>query len=186
MGIGTLKKRVYDFKEYVYRQILDKKGKFIYKQLRMSTDTIPITNDNRIYLKLVATNENNRNNGIAEKLLYYVCNMEGYKECLLEVLSKNINAHRLYKKLGFKNIKKVLIFFFYARTGKPYIYEKNKMRNAGQTGILFYEAEFKALSCSSMCFKNLFSRSLSFSHAFSNSSLSIKFICSLLCSSCSS
>lgn len=127
LGVSTLKDRVYDFKEDVCKQIFKKKGKLIYKQLRMSTDTVPITKDNQIYVELVATSENHRNKGIAGKLLYYVCDMEGYKECHLEVLSKNKNAHRLYKKLGFEEYKKSFNFFtFIQGLGSPIFMKKIK------------------------------------------------------------
>lgn len=127
LGVSTLKKRVYDFKEDVCKQIFKRKGKLIYRQLRMSTDTIPITNDEQIYVELVATNEKHRNKGIAGKLLDYVCEMEGYEECHLEVLSKNKNAHELYKKLGFKEYKKSFNFFtFIQRLGSPIFMKKTK------------------------------------------------------------
>lgn len=127
LGVSTLKNRVYDFKEDVCRQLFKRKGKFIYKQLRMSTDNIPIKNEEQIYIELLTTCENHRNKGIAGKLLDFACDMKGYEECHLEVLSKNVNAHRLYKKLGFEEYKKSFNFFtFIQGLGSPIFMKKTK------------------------------------------------------------
>ncbi len=67
-----------------------------YKRLDLSND---------VYHLFV--NENFRKKGIASKLLNKIYN----KDILVEVDEKNIKAINLYKKLGFKEIKKISNYY---------------------------------------------------------------------------
>lgn len=58
-----------------------------------------------IYVDVLATTKKARGRGVATKLLEYVFSLPKYKECYIEVLSKNLNAIRLYEKSGFITYK---------------------------------------------------------------------------------
>jgi ribosomal protein S18 acetylase RimI-like enzyme len=66
-----------------------------------------VKNDTDICIDYIATDESYRGKGIATKLIEYVCNGLGYKECYLEVLSRNVTAKRLYEHTGFVEYKRV-------------------------------------------------------------------------------
>ncbi len=66
--------------------------------------------DNKtIYLSYLVVNEEYRNQGIGTKMIRYACRTskkEGYSYIVLNVDNDNMDAERLYKKLGFVVIGK--------------------------------------------------------------------------------
>lgn len=112
LGLGTNEKRVAHFDVDVCQKIFGTvKGYIISKQLGMILETPTVKNDTDLYIDYLTTDVSMRGKGIGTKLLDFACQLPGYQECYIEVLSKNIKAKRLYEMLGFKAYKKGYNFF---------------------------------------------------------------------------
>ena len=60
--------------------------------------------NNTIYLSYLVVKEGYRNQGIGTKMIQYACRIsknKGYSYIMLNVDDDNLNAERLYEKLGF-------------------------------------------------------------------------------------
>jgi ribosomal protein S18 acetylase RimI-like enzyme len=95
------------------------KGSIIYKQMSSIFQSQAVKNDTDLYIDVLATSKEARGRGVASKLLEYAFSLSQYKECYIEVLSKNLNAKRLYEKSGFI-ISKKKIFSFTVLMGLGY------------------------------------------------------------------
>jgi ribosomal protein S18 acetylase RimI-like enzyme len=62
-----------------------------------------VNNNTDIYIDVT---KNARGRGVATKLLEFAFSLPEYKECYIEVLSKNLTAKKLYEKCGFIVYKK--------------------------------------------------------------------------------
>lgn len=120
LGIATNKQRPLKFTSDVCKQLFGKiKGGIIYKQLN-GILTKPVVNKNdELYVDHLATSQNARGKGIGTTLLKYAFAMPGYITCYLEVLSKNLNAKRLYESLGFEIYKKQYSLLALQGSGNP-------------------------------------------------------------------
>ena len=76
--------------------------RFYYKVMR---DAV-VVNDNQIYLNSLVIHPSFRRQGIATQLIEYLLDEIKVSEYLLDVMKTNQEALALYKKLGFKVIKK--------------------------------------------------------------------------------
>ena len=66
-----------------------------------------------------------RNRGIATKLLNFAGELPLFKECYIEVLSKNATAIKLYENLGFSVHKRSFNFFTFTQgLGHPIMMKK--------------------------------------------------------------
>lgn len=70
---------------------------------------VPLTSyvqsEDQVYISCICVHQSLRGNGIGEQLLSYVIERNKDKEQLLHVLSDNVNAIDLYKKVGFRILK---------------------------------------------------------------------------------
>ena len=58
------------------------------------------------YIECVATSVKARRKGVSTALFRYVMNQAPYRRYILEVVDTNVNACRLYEKLGFKELER--------------------------------------------------------------------------------
>ena len=101
------------------------KGRIVYHILHKAGGKPTVKNDTDLYIDFLSTNVQNRKQGIATKMLDFACGLPVYKECYLDVLSKNDSAARLYQKLGFVVYKKAFnIFTFMQGLGHPILMKK--------------------------------------------------------------
>ena len=82
------------------------KGTVLFKQLNVIFQSQVVKSDTDIYIDILATTKAAKGRGVATRLIEYVLSLNEYKECYIEVLSKNLNAKRLYEKIGFAIYKK--------------------------------------------------------------------------------
>lgn len=82
------------------------KGFILCKQMNSIFQSQVVEKDTDIYIDVLATTKNARGKGVATRLLEYAFSLPEYKECYIEVLSKNLNAKKLYEKKGFSVYKK--------------------------------------------------------------------------------
>ena len=111
------------------------KGSIFCKQLNQIFQSQVVKKDTDLYIDVLATTKNARGKGVATRLLEFAFSLPEYKECYIEVLSKNENAKRLYEKCGF-TIHKKKLFSLITLMGHGYPilmkrfmpgwYEKNK------------------------------------------------------------
>ncbi|MDF2588672.1 MAG: family N-acetyltransferase [Anaerocolumna sp.] len=87
------------------------KGSIICKQMNAIFQSRIVKNNTDIYIDVLATTKNARGRGVATRLLEYTFSIPNYKECYIEVLSKNLNAKKLYEKIGFITYKKKPLSF---------------------------------------------------------------------------
>lgn len=105
------------------------RGSMIYKQMNSVFQSQIVKKDTDLYIDVLATSKEARGKGVATQLLEYAFSLPQYEECYIEVLSKNLNAKRLYEKIGFIAYKKK-IFYFTAFMGMGYpirMKRKNKL-----------------------------------------------------------
>lgn len=95
------------------------KGSVLYKQMNLIFQSQTVKKDTDIYIDVLATAKNARGRGVATRLLEHAFSLPDYKECYIEVLSKNSNAKRLYEKSGFI-VCKNLPFSFVSLMGLGY------------------------------------------------------------------
>ncbi|MPW26845.1 GNAT family N-acetyltransferase [Alkalibaculum sp. M08DMB] len=77
------------------------KGSIIGKQMNLVFQRQVVKKNTDIYIDVLATTKNARGRGVATRLLEYAFSLPKYEECYIEVLSKNLNAKKLYEKSGF-------------------------------------------------------------------------------------
>ena len=126
MGLGTNVKRAIKVDRQTCEEIFGRgKGRIVYRILHKADGKPAVKNDTDLYIDFLATNVQNRKQGIATKMLEFACGLPVYKECYLDVLSKNDSAARLYQKLGFVVYKKAFnIFTFMQGLGRPILMKK--------------------------------------------------------------
>ena len=106
LGLGNSQKRAITLKKETCRKLFGAfKGTMIYKQMGSMLEKITVQNENEGYIDYITTDAQFRGMGIGTRLLQYVCNNLPYEYYILEVLLKNMNAIKLYEKLGFNRIK---------------------------------------------------------------------------------
>ncbi|HAX73501.1 MAG TPA: hypothetical protein DCY20_08250 [Firmicutes bacterium] len=112
LGIGTNKKRLFRFNEAQCKNLFGKfRGKVILKQLSDIFTKPCVKGDKDLYIDFLTTSASMRRKGIASMLLEFACLIPDYETAYIEVLSKNLNAKRLYEKLGFSVDKKYYYSF---------------------------------------------------------------------------
>jgi len=126
LGLGTNFKRALKFDKQLCIQLFGKvKGITVHNLLHKIAEIPAVKKDTDLYIDYLATNPQMRNKGIAAKLLTFACELPQYKDCYLEVLSKNVSAMRLYQNFGFTMHKKRFdIFTFMQGLGYPVILKK--------------------------------------------------------------
>ena len=126
LGLGTNTKRALKFDKQLCRELFGKtKGRIVYNLLHKLAEIPAVKKDTDLYIDYLATGLQMRNKGIATKLLTFACELSQYRECYIEVLSKNISAIKLYQKLGFVMHKKRLSIFTLMRgIGYPIMMKK--------------------------------------------------------------
>jgi len=126
IGIATNKIRPLNFDENICKKLFGKnKGKILSKQMNSIFQSPVVTNENELYIDVLATAKDFQNKGIATELLKYIFNYKDYKTFFVEVFSKNTNARNLYKKNGFRLLKeKKFSFMRFLGAGYPILLEK--------------------------------------------------------------
>ena len=126
LGLGTNLKRALKFDKQKCEGIFGKtKGRIVYNLLHKMAEVPAVKNDSDLYIDYLATDLQMRNSGIATKLLTFAFALPQYKECYIEVLSKNITAKKLYQKLGFTvHEKNFNIFTLMQGLGYPIMMKK--------------------------------------------------------------
>lgn len=87
------------------------KGMILCKQMNVIFQSQVVKGDHHLYIDVLATTKEARGRGIATKLIEYAFALENYQDCYIEVFSKNINAKKLYERMGFEAYKKSKISF---------------------------------------------------------------------------
>jgi ribosomal protein S18 acetylase RimI-like enzyme len=105
------------------------RGAIICRQMNLIFQRQVIKKSTDLYIDVLTTTKNARGKGVATGLLEFAFSLPEYKECYIEVLSKNANARRLYEKCGFTTYKKKL-FSFITLMGHGYPIMMKRM-NAG-------------------------------------------------------
>lgn len=90
-----IEKEILSDTDSIYNYVVDDKV-LGYLEIRLVDEVLDIMN--------LFVNEENRRQGIATSLMNEMIEKEKYNRIMLEVNEKNINALRLYQKLGFKEI----------------------------------------------------------------------------------
>ncbi len=90
-----IEKEILSDTDSIYNYIEDNKV-LGYLEIRLVDKVIDIMN--------LFVNEENRNQGIASALMNEMFNKEDYNRIMLEVNENNVEALKLYSKLGFKEI----------------------------------------------------------------------------------
>ena len=107
LGIATNQIRPIKFEMDICIKLLGKyKGTLICKQMNAIFQSQAVKEDTDLYIDVLATSKAARGKGVATKLLNYSFNLQNYENYYIEVLSKNVNAKRLYEKIGFAVYKK--------------------------------------------------------------------------------
>lgn len=120
LGIATNKQRPLLFSSDICKQLFGNiKGGIIFKQLNAMLTKPVVNKDDELYVDHLATSQKARGKGIGTTLLKYAFAMPGYTVCYLEVLSKNLNAKRLYESLGFVVYKKQYSLLALQGAGNP-------------------------------------------------------------------
>lgn len=86
-------------------------------------------NPSELYLCAVAVAASARGKGIGTSLIHYVFNLakkNNYKAILLDVNNSNERAHKLYKKMGFIDVKKSNFGFLTKKAGFSAVYRMRK------------------------------------------------------------
>lgn len=102
IGVANNKVRPIRFDPGWCRQIYGTiKGTILSKEMNMIFQSQAVKADTDLYVDILATASEARGMGVATTLLQFAFSMKGYSEAWIEVLSKNLNARRLYEKVGF-------------------------------------------------------------------------------------
>ena len=112
LGIATNRIRPIKFDLDQCVRILGKrKGYLVCKQMNLIFQSKVVKKETDLYIDVLATTRNARGRGIGTKLLEFAFAFPTYKDCYIEVLSKNHNAKRLYEKCGFVTYKRKFVSF---------------------------------------------------------------------------
>ena len=112
LGLGTNSIRPLKFHKDTCVKLFGKvKGSILEKQMNAIFQSKTVKENTDLYIDFLATAKSSRGKGIATKLLEFSFSLSGYTDFYIEVFSKNINAKRLYEKLGFSIIKKNKLSF---------------------------------------------------------------------------
>ena len=107
MGLATKDVRPLDFKRDVCIRLFGKlKGKILSKQMNAIFQKTVVKGGRDLYIDVLATAGKARGKGVATTLLSHAFALNEFDYCYIEVFSKNENAVRLYKKMGFSVYKK--------------------------------------------------------------------------------
>ncbi len=82
------------------------KGILLQKEMNAIFQSQVVKEDYDLYIDVLATSVQSRRKGVATRLLEFGFNLPGYTNYYIEVMSKNIDAKRLYEKVGFVEYKK--------------------------------------------------------------------------------
>lgn len=100
------------------------KGKIFCWQIEKIMSKVIVESEKECYIDFLAVAKNARRRGIGEILLNYIHNDKRYEKYTLEVLSKNINAKKLYENVGYIVIKEEKnIFMRLSGQGSAFIME---------------------------------------------------------------
>lgn len=106
MGIATNEVRPLKFDSHVCVNYFGKiKGKILSKQMNAIFQAPIVKGDKDLYIDVLATAGKARGKGVATTLLKYAFDFKEFDNYYIEVFSKNENAVRLYKKMGFSIYK---------------------------------------------------------------------------------
>lgn len=106
LGLGDMHKRPVQIKKETCQMLLGKlKGALIYKQMGGMLHEITVHDADEGYIDYLTTSVHHRGKGIATKLIEYLCDELPFKRYSLEVLSKNLNAKKLYEHIGFTFVR---------------------------------------------------------------------------------
>jgi len=104
LGLGNSQKRAVTLKKETCQRLFGKlKGTMIYKQMGSILEKITVENEG--YIDYITIDTQFRGMGIGTRLLQYICDNLQYEYYTLNVVSKNVNAIKMYEKFGFKQIK---------------------------------------------------------------------------------
>jgi len=81
-------------------------GELAYRVMKSEFNTALPYDDTTGYIECVATMTRDRGKGISSSLLKYVMEKLPYRRYVLEVTDANEAAHRIYSKLGFREIER--------------------------------------------------------------------------------
>ena len=126
LGIGTNAKRAIKLDKQICKEVFGKgKGAVIYNTLYKVAGIPAVKKETDLYIDYLATDAQKRKQGIATKILTFACELPQYRECYIEVLSKNVSALRLYQDFGFTLHKKSFnIFMLMQGFGYPIMMKK--------------------------------------------------------------
>lgn len=106
MGLGNSERRAVRLDRDACIQLFGKwQGKMLYKQMGGMLEKINVQHGQEVYIDYVTTSQTYRGKGIASHLFKYVFETLPYTTYTLDVMSKNVNALRLYESLGFRKVK---------------------------------------------------------------------------------
>ncbi len=107
LGISTNKVRPMKLDIDTCKELFGKiKGSIICTLSNFVFQKPAVKEDTDLYLETLTTSETARNKGVATALLQHSLTIESYENVYLEVFSKNIDAKRLYEKIGFVECSK--------------------------------------------------------------------------------
>lgn len=105
--LATNKLRPLKLNEQVAIELFGKiKGVLMCRQINAIFQSKVVEKEKDLYIDVLGVSQKARKQGIGTELLRYAFSIEGFNTYFIEVLSKNINAKRLYKNIGFSEIKK--------------------------------------------------------------------------------
>lgn len=106
------------------------KGSIFCLQLDKIMTKVLVKSENEFYIDFLAVKKEARGRGIGKILLDYIHKDTRYQKYILEILSKNISAKKLYEKVGYKVIKhEKNIFMKISGQGSAFIMEYNTSNN---------------------------------------------------------
>lgn len=107
LALGTNKVRPINLEIDICVDLFGKiRGRLLCRVLNMIFQRKVIKSDRDLFIDVLATAKQSRRKGVATRLLEHSFNLQGYHNYYIEVMSKNINAKRLYEKVGFVEYKK--------------------------------------------------------------------------------
>jgi ribosomal protein S18 acetylase RimI-like enzyme len=107
LGLGNSSKRAAgNMKQETFEKLFGKrKSKMMYKGVSSGFCPLKVKSEKEVEIEFLAIAPQIRGKGVGTHLIHYVCNNFDYETCVLSVFSKNLNAVRLYERLGFKQVK---------------------------------------------------------------------------------
>lgn len=112
VGLGTNKIRPIKLPIGICKEVFGNfKGTLICKQVNSVFQSQAVKGDTDLYIDVLASSQQARGKGVATRLLQHSFDLPGYENYYIDVLSKNVNAKRLYEKMGFLEYKKARFSF---------------------------------------------------------------------------